>query len=128
MSADRNNTVPVGRLYGFLLIILLCLTLLGGFGFLGIKYVEYESKWKHGLLPGKHFAPDQHGEDPERVLRSDVLVNHHADDAVGILDGSIAAVVTALDLVDVVHALDDLAKRRKPAAGFPSSVSLIGSI
>jgi cytochrome c oxidase subunit 3 len=43
-----------------LLIILLCLTLLGGFGFLGIKYVEYSSKYKHGLLWGKAFEPDQH--------------------------------------------------------------------
>ena len=43
-----------------LLIILLCLTLLGGFGFLGIKYVEYASKYKHGLLWGKAFEPDQH--------------------------------------------------------------------
>jgi cytochrome c oxidase subunit 3 len=43
-----------------LLIVLLCLTLLGGFGFLGIKYVEYASKYKHGLLWGQEFAPDQH--------------------------------------------------------------------
>ena len=43
-----------------LLILLLCLTLLGGFGFLGIKYVEYSSKYKHGLLWGKAYEPDQH--------------------------------------------------------------------
>jgi cytochrome c oxidase subunit 3 len=43
-----------------LLILLLTLTLLGGFGFLGIKYVEYASKYKHGLLWGKSFQPDQH--------------------------------------------------------------------
>jgi len=43
-----------------LLILLLSLTLLGGFGFLGIKYVEYSSKYKHGLLWGKAFEPDQH--------------------------------------------------------------------
>jgi cytochrome c oxidase subunit 3 len=43
-----------------LLIVLLSLTLLGGFGFMGIKYVEYKAKWEHGLLPGTHFAP--HGE------------------------------------------------------------------
>lgn len=39
------------------LVVLLSLTLLGGFGFLGIKFVEYEHKWKHGLLPGKRFHP-----------------------------------------------------------------------
>jgi len=43
-----------------LLILLLSLTLLGGFGFLGIKYVEYASKYKHGLLWGKNFEPDEH--------------------------------------------------------------------
>jgi cytochrome c oxidase subunit 3 len=42
------------------LIILLVLTLLGGCGFLGIKYVEYSSKYKHGLLWGAEFQPDEH--------------------------------------------------------------------
>jgi cytochrome c oxidase subunit 3 len=49
-----------------LLVSLLAITLLGGFGFLGIKYVEYEAKWKHGLLWGVNFNPashDDHGED-----------------------------------------------------------------
>ena len=45
-----------------LLIVLLSLTLLGGFAFMGIKAVEYEQKWKHGLLPGTHFAPHQEAE------------------------------------------------------------------
>jgi len=43
-----------------LLVVLLSLTLLGGFGFLGIKYVEYSSKYRHGLLWGKHYKPDPH--------------------------------------------------------------------
>jgi cytochrome c oxidase subunit 3 len=47
-----------------LLILLLSLTLCGGFGFMGIKFVEYKSKWEHGLLPGPRFAPhdDAHGD------------------------------------------------------------------
>jgi cytochrome c oxidase subunit 3 len=45
-----------------LLILLLALTICGGFGFMGIKYVEYKAKWEHGLLPGKHFAPHEQGE------------------------------------------------------------------
>ena len=52
-----------------LLVSLLAITLLGGFGFLGIKYVEYEAKWKHGLLWGVNFNPDpthgDHAPDPE---------------------------------------------------------------
>jgi cytochrome c oxidase subunit III len=45
-----------------LLIALLSLTLLGGFGFMSIKYLEYKAKWEHGLLPGTHFAPHEHEE------------------------------------------------------------------
>lgn len=51
-----------------LLIGLLALTLAGGFGFMGIKYVEYKAKWEHGLLPGTHFTPHEgvkaHAETP----------------------------------------------------------------
>jgi len=39
-----------------LLILLLSLTILGGLGFLGIKGVEYEHKWKEGLLWGTHYG------------------------------------------------------------------------
>ena len=35
--------------------VLLGLTILCAFGFLGIKYVEYEHKWKEGLLWGRRF-------------------------------------------------------------------------
>ncbi len=44
---------------------LLVVTLLCAFGFLGIKYVEYSEKWKHGLLPGAHYQPHvgAHGEE-----------------------------------------------------------------
>lgn len=38
---------------------LLALTLLGGCGFLGIKYVEYEHKWKHGLLWGTKYRDQE---------------------------------------------------------------------
>ncbi len=42
------------------LVWLLSLTMLGGFGFMGIKYVEYEEKWRHGLLWGKKYVAQQH--------------------------------------------------------------------
>lgn len=41
-------------------VTLLTITLLCGFGFLGVKKVEYEAKWKHGLLWGKKFHPEEH--------------------------------------------------------------------
>jgi len=38
-----------------LLSLLLLITLLCGFGFLGIKGIEYHHKWQHGLLWGENF-------------------------------------------------------------------------
>lgn len=48
-----------------MLVGLLALTLLCAAGFLGIKYVEYQHKWKHGLLWGRYYAPrhDTPGDD-----------------------------------------------------------------
>ncbi len=40
-----------------LLVACLCLTLLGGFTFLGIKYVEYKNKWEEGLLWAGKYNP-----------------------------------------------------------------------
>jgi cytochrome c oxidase subunit 3 len=53
-----------------LLIVLLSLTLLGGVGFMGIKYFEYKHKWEYGLLWGTHYQSQTkgahgHGEAPE---------------------------------------------------------------
>jgi len=47
-----------------LLVLLLALTLLGGFGFLSVKYVEYKAKWEHGLLWAGQYDPhlESHGE------------------------------------------------------------------
>ena len=36
-----------------MLVLMLVLTLGGGFGFLGIKYIEYTSKFSHSLYPGQ---------------------------------------------------------------------------
>lgn len=50
------------------LVALLSITLLCGFGFLGIKFVEYSHKWKHGLLWGKRFAPTgEHGAETQKA-------------------------------------------------------------
>ncbi len=40
----------------------LMLTLILAIAFLGVKGVEYESKWKHGLLWGKNYNPVEHVE------------------------------------------------------------------
>lgn len=46
------------------LVTLLAITLLCAFGFLGIKAVEYEAKWKEGLLWGQRYSfnPEEHGQ------------------------------------------------------------------
>jgi len=61
------------------LVTLLALTLLGGCGFLGIKYVEYKHKWEEGLLWASRYNPQEHaaaidharehGEDVGAVVR-----------------------------------------------------------
>lgn len=42
------------------LIVCLILTLLCACGFMGIKFVEYQQKWQHGLLWGKQYHPTVH--------------------------------------------------------------------
>jgi len=42
------------------LITCLMITLLCAFTFLGIKYIEYQEKWRHGLLWGKQYHPVVH--------------------------------------------------------------------
>jgi len=39
--------------------ILLCLTLLGGLGFMVVKYLEYSAKWNHGTLPGQMYNAEE---------------------------------------------------------------------
>ena len=50
-----------------LLVGLLALTLLGGAGFMCIKFVEYKAKFEHGLLWARQYAPhheaEQHGDE-----------------------------------------------------------------
>jgi cytochrome c oxidase subunit 3 len=58
------------------LIILLAATLLFACCFLGIKYVEYREKWRHGLLWGRHYQPH--------------VDEHHGDDAAHSADAAVA--------------------------------------
>jgi len=68
-----------------LLPLLLCLTLLGGFGFLGIKYVEYKAKWEHGLLWASQFNPEthsaEHGADSTDASHAAAVEGQGAEDA-----------------------------------------------
>jgi len=83
------------------LVILLSFTLVGGAAFLGIKYVEYEHKWKEGLLPGKHYRP--HAEETASPAETDAAVSREAGSVrsfasereSGVRDATASAVVTA---------------------------------
>ncbi len=59
-----------------LLRVLLALTILGGFGFMGIKYVEYKAKWEHGLLWARSY--DYHAEHAEHAADTE-HAEHAAD-------------------------------------------------
>lgn len=62
-----------------LLIGLLGFTLLCGCGFLGIKAVEYEHKWKHGLLWGTRYAPEtEHGQEADAESHGEAAAGHEA--------------------------------------------------
>ncbi|MCP3977913.1 MAG: cytochrome c oxidase subunit 3 family protein [bacterium] len=69
-----------------LLIVLLCCTIAGGFGFMGIKFVEYQAKFEHGTLWAKRYvSQEHHGEDHGGALTPGGEAGHaeegHADDA-----------------------------------------------
>jgi cytochrome c oxidase subunit 3 len=42
-----------------LLVGLLSITLLCGFVFMGVKFIEYKAKWEHALLPGTYYRPHE---------------------------------------------------------------------
>jgi len=42
-------------------VALLGITILCAFAFMGIKYVEYKSKWEHGLLAGRNYVSPTYG-------------------------------------------------------------------
>lgn len=51
--------------------LMLVLTILFAFGFLGVKAVEYNSKWKHGLLWAREYHPHIDHEEAAEVLISE---------------------------------------------------------
>lgn len=99
----------------------LALTLLGAFGFLGVKYVEYTNKFSHGLYwgsmythhlggahgdvhgaSGDHGASSDHGDDSTHGAAADHAEgDHHADGEHGgapvdVGDGEVAEATTAI--------------------------------
>lgn len=68
-----------------LLIGLLAVTLLCGFGFLGIKGIEYHHKWQHGLLWGENFDYSQfHAPDHAAPVADDQDITAQLDHAAAV--------------------------------------------
>lgn len=91
------------------LILGLTLTLLGGFGFMGIKYVEYSEKIRHGYRPGKYYAP-----------KHEAHAAGGASQAAGATDGAHAAAPAGGEHADSTndsdHATGTLADATPPTA------------
>lgn len=62
-----------------LLIWMLSVTILCACGFLGIKAVEYEHKWKEGLLWGTKFQPHEHAIGPLNPGHKEFEEKHKAN-------------------------------------------------
>ncbi|MDH3628784.1 MAG: cytochrome c oxidase subunit 3 family protein [Acidobacteriota bacterium] len=93
-----------------LLKILLTLTLLGGFGFMGIKSVEYKSKFDHGTLWGKKYQSQAHHGDAateshEAAESHDAVADDHAADLSGDVSGFVAEVSTVARAADAPRGL-----------------------
>jgi cytochrome c oxidase subunit 3 len=60
--------------------LMLVLTLICAFGFLGIKYIEYSHKFHEGLMPGVHFLPKSKPSFPAHHGDGSHSVGDHASD------------------------------------------------
>ncbi len=90
------------------LVILLALTLVCAFGFLGVKAIEYQHKWKHGLLWGERFAPagePEHGESQKEnaAPAPNASPSHSAAEAVADKAASLLATATKRKRPSNVH-------------------------
>jgi cytochrome c oxidase subunit 3 len=64
-----------------MLKLMLLLTMLFAFGFMGVKAIEYNGKWKHGLLWAGSYDPhlDDHGEMSHEVIGEGIPEDAHAE-------------------------------------------------
>ncbi len=81
-----------------MLKLMLVLTILFAFGFLGVKAVEYNAKWKHGLLWARQYHPHVDHEEAAEVLITDI------DFETGTVEGVIEEVTGLQEVGDAVLA------------------------
>jgi cytochrome c oxidase subunit 3 len=117
-----------------MLTIMLALTILCGLGFLSIKYVEYQHKWKEGLLWGKLYRPQhehsgfavhhalEHGQPPSPapVVQSSASGPVEQSSALGPVEQSSALPTTEPDASAVFRPAETGPRGlRTPAAAAP---------
>jgi len=64
-----------------MLKLMILLTMLCAFGFMGVKAIEYNGKWKHGLLWAGQYDPhiEDHGEVSHDVIGGEIPENAHVE-------------------------------------------------
>ena len=100
-----------------MLKLMILLTMLCAFGFMGVKAVEYNSKWKHGLLWAGQYDPhlDEHGETSHEI----------ADEAMPeAAVGETGAAEPAEDTVPAQPATDPDRSAIAPAAEGPAGLAV----
>ena len=103
-----------------MLKLMILLTMLCAFGFMGIKAVEYNSKWKHGLLWAGQYDPhlDEHGETSHEI----------ADETPPeVAVGETEAVESAEETVPAQPAADPNRSAIAPAAEGPAGLAVPAS-
>jgi cytochrome c oxidase subunit 3 len=64
-----------------ILKLMILLTILCAFGFMGVKSVEYNGKWKHGLLWAGQYDPhlEDHGETSRDIIGEEITEEAHVE-------------------------------------------------
>ena len=95
--------------------LMLVLTLLCAFGFLGVKAVEYNSKWKHGLLWARQYNPHIDHEEA-----ADVLISEEGFET-GAVEGVFEEVTVLQEVGDAVLAETETIVVEEAQAATPAS-------
>ena len=95
--------------------LMLVLTLLCAFGFLGVKAVEYNSKWKHGLLWARQYNPHIDHEEA-----ADVLISKEGFET-GAVEGVFEEVTVLQEVGDAVLAETETIVVEEAQAATPAS-------
>jgi len=110
------------------LVTTLALTLACAFLFLGVKYIEYQHKWKHGLLWGQRYQEQGH----DVVVPMFVDPVAAASPAAGNPDASLLPragdAPTGLAAGNQTDALDGVSEGHGPAGEAPANVHLFFGI